>query len=212
MDVFAYAYHAPGLENTRPSKLKRHLAAFVVRQNKPVVQLDLGPVAPIYAAVEGWRGTFRNANREKADPATLLRQLIWEPLESHLEDAKVVLISPDGVLARFPFVALPGKEPGSYLIEERAIAVVPVPQLLPEMLDPRGEGTNGKDALVAGGRRSRFRRDNRHWRNGAVADARSAPRGEKSGVLEKWDALPNTRAEDGMRSRTHSSGASVRQP
>ena len=30
--------------------------------------------------------------------------------------------------------ALPGKEPGTYLLEGRAVAVVPVPQLLPELL------------------------------------------------------------------------------
>src|SRR5262249_50288688 len=35
-----------------------------------------------------------------------------------------VLISPDGVLAQFPFAALPGSKPGSYLVEELSIGYV----------------------------------------------------------------------------------------
>ena len=55
-------------------------------------------------------------------------------MHPQLGDAQRVLISPDGATARFPWPALPGKEPGSYLIEQVAIAVVPVPRLLPELL------------------------------------------------------------------------------
>src|SRR5581483_8701000 len=40
-----------------------------------------------------------------------------------------VLISPDGALARLPWTALPGTRPGSYLIEDLSIAIVPVPLL-----------------------------------------------------------------------------------
>ena len=63
------------------------------------------------------------------------------PLEKHLAGAKIVLISPDGPLCQLPFAALPGKDPDKYLIEEIALAVVPVPQLLPELL-----GTERKSA------------------------------------------------------------------
>jgi CHAT domain-containing protein len=41
-----------------------------------------------------------------------------------------VLVSPDGVLGHVPLAALPGKAAGSYLIEKRSIAVVPVPRML----------------------------------------------------------------------------------
>ena len=41
-----------------------------------------------------------------------------------------MLVSPDGPIGMIPLAALPGKEPGSYLIEERSIAVVPVPRVL----------------------------------------------------------------------------------
>src|SRR5262249_48186829 len=48
----------------------------------------------------------------------------------HLEGARAVWLSPAETLARVPLAALPGKEPGTYLLEEVALAVVPVPVLL----------------------------------------------------------------------------------
>ena len=45
-------------------------------------------------------------------------------MEEHLGDVTTVLVSPDGDLARFPLAALPGKAAGTYLLEERALAVV----------------------------------------------------------------------------------------
>jgi CHAT domain-containing protein len=59
--------------------------------------------------------------------ATRLRSLLWRPIEKHLGGAKVVLISPDGALARLPFAALPGRKAGSYLIEDVALAILPTP-------------------------------------------------------------------------------------
>ena len=41
------------------------------------------------------------------------------------------------LLGRFPFGALPGAEAGTYLLEERTFALVPVARLLPETLSPR---------------------------------------------------------------------------
>jgi CHAT domain-containing protein len=59
----------------------------------------------------------------------------------------VVLVSPDAALGRLPFAALPGKKPGSYLIEEVPIAVLPVPQFLPLLLRP----VTGANSLLAVG-------------------------------------------------------------
>jgi hypothetical protein len=49
---------------------------------------------------------------------------------SHLEGVGSVLVSPYGPIGLIPLVALPGKEQGSYLIEERSIVVVAVPRVL----------------------------------------------------------------------------------
>ena len=45
-----------------------------------------------------------------------------------------MLISPNSTLASLPWAALPGREPGTYLIDEFAIAIVPIPAALPELI------------------------------------------------------------------------------
>src|SRR5205823_1035324 len=83
----------------------------------------------------GWRKAVGDpdAGRE-AGAGALLRRLVWDRFAGSVRDTRVVLVSPDGPLTRLPFAALPGREPGHYLLEERAVVVVPVPQLLPELL------------------------------------------------------------------------------
>ena len=56
--------------------------------------------------------------------AAELHRRLWKPLQPHLVDAKTVLIAPDGILNQFPFAALPGQRPGSYLLEDLAIGYV----------------------------------------------------------------------------------------
>ena len=87
-----------------------------------------------------------------ADPGAELRKRLWEPLAEHLHGVKVVLVSPDGPLHGLPWAALPGSKEGTFLIHEYAFAVVPVPQLLPELLraSPRLAGEQ-PSLLLAGG-------------------------------------------------------------
>jgi tetratricopeptide (TPR) repeat protein/CHAT domain-containing protein len=108
------------------------------QQTAPVAMIDLGPVDPIDDAVQKWRETYGSPIRgiDPVDqPAAKLRRLVWEPLVPYLKNAKTVLISPDGSLSRFPWCALPGSKPDTYLIEEIGIAILPVPQMLPELLE-----------------------------------------------------------------------------
>lgn len=58
-----------------------------------------------------------------------------ELLLSHIAEAATILVSTDGPLGRIPLGALPGKEPGKYLPEVHRIAMIPVPQLLPALVD-----------------------------------------------------------------------------
>jgi hypothetical protein len=84
-------------------------------------------------------------------PGVALRKLVWEPLEASLAGAETVLISPDGPLCRFPFAALLGQTPNTFLIEERALAVIPVPQLLPQLLASTATNESplaGKESLL----------------------------------------------------------------
>ena len=116
---------------------ERRLIAFVVRCDKPVALVDLGPVAPLAEAIDTWRATF-GMSPDGAAAGQRLRKRIWEPLEPSLVGVKTVLLSPDGVLGRLPIAALPGKKPGTYLLEDYRLAIVPVPQLLPALVSELG--------------------------------------------------------------------------
>jgi CHAT domain-containing protein/Tfp pilus assembly protein PilF len=110
----------------------RRVLAFVVRPGHETVRIELGPLAPIDAAVNAWRPLLVSGKADAAGvaAAATLRRLIWEPVEAHLEGASLVLVSPDGAIGLVPFCALPAKKPGHYLIEERSFAVIPVPRML----------------------------------------------------------------------------------
>ena len=122
-----------------------------------------GPFEPIEQAIADWRVALgadpapakptasqaaspAPAPRDRQELANQVRRLVWLPLEPHLEGVHTVLVSPDGALGRLPLAALPGQKPDTYLIEERAIALVPVPQDLPELLAKRSGDEQGPEA------------------------------------------------------------------
>ena len=125
------------------------MAAFVVRFDGKIQRIELGASQPIHDALTAWRQSYGRPS-QKHDPGHELRRLLWEPLEPYLAGIDTVLVSPDGVLAQLPWDALPGARPGTYLIEERAIAVIPVPQLLPELLQATPHSGPPASLLVAG--------------------------------------------------------------
>jgi CHAT domain-containing protein len=191
VDVIGYAHMQAPQSGQGKETVEWRLAAFVVSANHPIERLDLGSVIPVARAIYSWRKDFgrRRANKDD-DPGTKLRRLVWEPLERHLKGAKIVLLSPDGDLACFPWAALPGKEPGKYLLEETGIVVVPIPALLPEMLaGPTAAAGSNPSLLLVGD----VDYDGDPGIAGALATARSAPRG--AGVLKNWPRLPATRPE-----------------
>jgi CHAT domain-containing protein/Tfp pilus assembly protein PilF len=174
----------------RPSRCQ-HLAAFVVRRDR-VLRVELGPTRHIKEALASWRLALQRRFRTRGDDdlAVAVRRLIWQPLEEHLQGARLVLISPDGDLARVPFAALPGKQKDSYLLQEQAIAVVPVPQLLPELLARRdGQDPGEPSLLLVGDVRYDSIAD-----GGMVVDSRMAAR-RSADALFRWSSLPNTRVE-----------------
>jgi CHAT domain-containing protein/tetratricopeptide (TPR) repeat protein len=130
------------------------LVVFVVRPDRAgVVEVPLGPSERIADLIDRWRashGRGKTPPADQPDPATELRKLLWEPLEKHLEGVKVVLVSPDGPLNGLPLAALPGREPGKFLVHQYAFAIVPVPQLLPDLLAEKPRQADGPAALVVG--------------------------------------------------------------
>jgi CHAT domain-containing protein len=190
VDFLVYNHGDPTIADVHKSSESR-LAAFILRRDKPVVRLDLGAMAAIDRAIGEWRGKIEKGQTGVDVAGAAVRKRLWQPLEPYLKGTKTVLLSPDGALARLPFAALPGSKEGTVLLEEMAVVTVPVPHLLPDLLEkplpardkppPAMLLVGGVDfGALPGGKL-------------VVADSRqpSAPR--LSG--KNWPALPGTLAE-----------------
>jgi CHAT domain-containing protein len=106
----------------------------VVVKGKEVVRVELGAVQPIALAVAAWRKPMLTEQPAAVDEkaAGQLRRLVWNKLAKALPEADNVFVAADGVLCSLPWDALPGNKPGTYLIEELAIAqIASARQLLP---------------------------------------------------------------------------------
>lgn len=138
IDFLEFHYHPPVTRGDQSAKAQWRIVAVVARPDRPLELRDLGSAQAIARACTNWRKELTSeeagAPSGRSPAASELRRLIWQPLEPLLEGSRAVLVSPDGVLASVPLGALPGSQPDSYLLEERAIAVLPVPQLAPQML------------------------------------------------------------------------------
>ena len=131
--------------------------AFVLRSDSDRIRLyDLGEAKPIEELVSrargsanaeahaGGLGAVRN-ERQWREAAEALRKLVWDPLKADLDDAKLALVVPDGVLNLIPFSALP--EGKGYLVERRTV----IHMLSSERDLIPAEGTHQKTGLLAFG-------------------------------------------------------------
>jgi CHAT domain-containing protein/tetratricopeptide (TPR) repeat protein len=139
--------------------------AFVLAPGRPVVRVELGPAEPINAAITfwrqaltGWRASLPPAEQQQLEDAAAqatarVRRLVWEPLAPHLPTGtQTVYLSPDEDLARLPFAALPGHRPGTVLLDDHALAVVPHgPFLLEQLLYPPCFPDGPEPVLAIGG-------------------------------------------------------------
>jgi len=152
VDVLVYTHRSSPEGGKRGFRRELRLIAFVVRRGQPVSLVPLGATQPIDAAVLAWRRALdaHPAAVLNAAAATLAR-LVWEPLQPHLDGARTVLIAPDGALVKFPFAALPGSRPGSYLVEELAIGYVSsgrqAAEALADLHYPAGRGLLAAGAI-----------------------------------------------------------------
>jgi CHAT domain-containing protein len=168
--------------------------AFVVRADAPVERVDLGPTAAIRQTITEWRRIAAEPENPRSngwEQLQALRSLVWNKLEPHLVGVETLLVSPDGPLCRFPLAALPGSKPDTYLIEERplAIVMVPVPQLLSELLASKpSEGLAGakKESMLLVG-------DVAY--DGLAGDSRGLSRSAVRGPFSRLPELVHSRAE-----------------
>ncbi len=113
-----------------------------------IVRVHLGEAEPIDAAVEAWRGLIRSraggatralrwdapAQISEQTPQLFLRRSVWDKVAPHVADKAVVVMIPDGTLARLPWSALPGDEHGAYLVHRHAIVTATFPQQILDLL------------------------------------------------------------------------------
>lgn len=149
VDYLQYRRSRPS-ENKGKWDYETSLLATLVSSHREPILVDLGAVGPLNEAIETWRSSFGMSDEGRA-AGQLLRERIWEPLLEHIGNARTVLVSTDGVLGRLPLGALPGKEPGTYLLEDHRLAMIPVPQLLPSLVSETGKKELSRELLLMGG-------------------------------------------------------------
>jgi len=187
VDFVQYEHRSPAKDKGKWT-FENRLLAFVCRSSSGVTCVELGPLKPIEEIIGQWR----QQTKEKYPKAGAeLRRLLWQPLEKHLEGATTVLVSPDGVLNQFPLAALPGKAAGSYLIEERAVVVVPLARWLPQMLQMETKlaaENEGPSMLLLGD-------VDFAAADGAAKSDQAAITAPRAGLFKDWTKLPGTRGE-----------------
>ncbi len=128
--------------------------AWVVRDGaRAPAFVDLGTVADVDAAVDGFRRALAAREpeariRAAGEPG---RERVWKPIRAALGEARTVLMAPDGALGALPLAALPGDEPGAYLVESYTFGYLVTGLDLVRALREPPAGPPARGALVVGG-------------------------------------------------------------
>jgi CHAT domain-containing protein len=167
-------------------------AAFVVTP-KAVARVELGPAAPVEEALARWRKAIDDGPGEAPpDLPRALRRRLWDKVAARLPaGVATVYLAPDQRLAFLPFAALPGGRPGTVLLEDCALAVVPSGPFLLDRLTAPGQA-GGPAGLLAVGAVA-YDRAPAAPTPAAVVARRGPAAGE--GKPLTWKPLPGTAAE-----------------
>jgi CHAT domain-containing protein/tetratricopeptide (TPR) repeat protein len=149
VDFFEYTHHAPPGKGKKASEGR--LLAFVLGRGRDPVCVSLQAAGPVNRAVASWRKALRTGDGRALEVAAAeLARRVWRPLQPRLAGARVVLVAPDGGLVELPLAVLPGRRPGSYLIEDTAVAYVTSGRHAVEVFTGSGP-TPGHGLLAVGG-------------------------------------------------------------
>lgn len=131
-------------------RLDRHrrILAYILKKSGAPVCISLGSSSEIEKAVTAWQQAIIDYLRDGTSgidqEAHELARLIWTPLASVLSNVGQLYIAPDGPLCFVSFAAMPGREPGTYALEDFLISHVNSGRWLYQQLQkegsPPGEG------------------------------------------------------------------------
>lgn len=132
-----------------------HVVAFVVAAGKAPVRVDLGPLAAIEVALQAQlRMSSRRTKVADAASRTVaeavgarLRALLWQPLVASLGEGRRVYVCGDGAIALLPFAAMPGAEPGTFLVEQHEFVSLVSPT---DLLRPPAHEARSHKAVIVG--------------------------------------------------------------
>lgn len=191
LDFLEYIHLSPDAKIKGKFQKESRILVFILRSEGSLIRVDLGSTKAISEAVVNWRLQVKRAIPSKDDPGQELRRQVWLPLAEHLQGIKTALIAPDGVLTGLPFTALPGAKQGSYLLEEMALTVVPVPRMIPELLRKSNQGVRRIESslLLVGDVDFDATPGQGH------GQGRVAAHGQRSGARKLWKRLEGTRGE-----------------
>ena len=157
LDLVRFTLYEPPATRGGKWKFTPHYEAFVLRpaakaSGYTLVWIHLGEARPLDDAAASWRqrllGRVASTTPSEA-PERTLRQLLWQRVEKHLSGCTAVVIVPDGSLTILPWAALPGRRPGSYLLEDYALSTVAYGQHLYDLLTRKP--ATGDRTLAVGG-------------------------------------------------------------
>jgi tetratricopeptide (TPR) repeat protein/CHAT domain-containing protein len=153
VDLLEYTHSTPAKAAKGRFTAEQRFLAFVLRKGREPVMVELGKAQQVEEAVTAWRKSGLTSAAPDAD-ARKLGELVWQPIRKHLGEVKTVYLSPDGALAKFPFAALPGSKPDSFLLEEMTFVHVTsgrhLLELADERHDPKSSGLLAVGALDFG--------------------------------------------------------------
>lgn len=162
VDYRRFTFNEPDPKRPGVFLKEPHYLVLVLKSDQSVEMMDPGSAKAIESVIRKLRKPIEQANQgalaldsearqDMKQAGTNLRKLVWDPLEPHLGNAELIVISPDAAFGRVPLIALPGKSKESYLLEERKIVYASVPGLLSQMLSAAPKGLNASiDSLLVG--------------------------------------------------------------
>ncbi len=145
---------ADSTKTTRSWSQREYLALVITKHRAPII-IALGNAR----TMDGWVNDFRRPLSGDATPDVLpqaataavrLRTQLWDPIEQHLDGIKRIVILPDTALSTLPFSALPGARKDSYLLEDYAIATLPMVNLLQHLYPRDSDASPQRGLLVLG--------------------------------------------------------------